>query len=326
MTNMRLKSEKEKATKTKMAAIMFAVALVVTVLAAGAMTLTATQAVNIRTSFRSVHFLGKGIAVNPANPLQDVHIITMGAADVEVDEDNNVTNVSLGVLNLQNSSYLLKNLAIGDGTVKGDVFMRPYSNGTDVGGFNVSLLGRATGDLWTGTLTINGQTWNVYLLEGKRKQTPEEEKNSVGEYCSTHPTDGTCRRGIENFCESNPQNERCVELMQKFCKTHLGDATCRQALRDFCTKHADNDKCETYCRRFPAICGQPTTGTSTSTQTETETQTSSSSTSSTSSTSSSSSSTTLTTSSTVTTGSSSTTTSSTTTTTSAATTTTTSSG
>lgn len=257
----------EKIIKTSIVAIVFTVALVAPLFAQN----IGMQALKPR--FKEIYLLGKGIAVNPSNS-QDIKIVKIGLAEVIVNVSGSEVNVTAGVLDFDNETFKLRDFSIGIDTTSGNI----YKNGTAVGTFSLNLISKPSDNIWTGSLTINGQTYNTYILEAQRKYTGLEIKESVAEYCGAHHDDKNCRGKIEDFCENNPTDVRCEALIHNYCKNNLKDGRCRETLRDLCQKTPSDGNCSEFCQRFPKVCGlikpkpttttvQPVTSTSSTTTT-----------------------------------------------------------
>lgn len=211
-------------------------------------------------SFKSIYFLGKGVAVNPSNS-QDISVVKIGAAELTVNIQGTSTDVNLGILYFGDTKYVLKDINAGNGTNSGNV----YLNNSVVGNYNLNLISKPSDNIWAGTITLSGTTYNAYILEAQRGFVGNEEQNAVAVYCQSHTDDSNCRNGTENFCASNPTDQRCVGLLNNYCKDHLMDGRCRQELGDFCKTHLQNNPtCQGFCQRYPETCGTTATTTTTS--------------------------------------------------------------
>jgi len=260
----------------------FLAAIMFTTLFAVPMFVQNVEAQGVNSQFKEIFFLGKGISANQANNT-DLYVVSMGAAQVTVNVSGQSTDVTVGVLNFGEVKYLLKDITSGNGTSSGNI----YNNSTVVGNYQLTLVSKPSDNIWAGTLTLNGVTYNTYLLEAHRQYTPAEEKNTVADYCQAHHDDANCRNKIEDFCQNNPSDQRCVALVNNFCKSHLHDGRCREALKNTCEHNSQSEQCTDFCKQFPKVCGtQTTTTTTSSTVSTTQTTTSISSTSTSSSTSS----------------------------------------
>lgn len=249
--------------------------------------------------FKTIGALGKGIAISSSDP-SNFKLIKVGVATVVINIGGTDTETSLGVLFLESSKYVLKNVNIGDGNFSADV----YLNDTKVGTISASLKTHGEDLIWFGNLTIDNTSWNVYMLEGQRKINASELGQEAEDNCGQNPqacndvargignrfcaktTDKSCRDKINEFCTQNPDDPRCVAMFREFCKNNLTDLRCRQELKEFCTANPTNAGCVKFCQRFPAACGltTPQTTTTTTTSTSVSTTTSSSTTTPTTST------------------------------------------
>ena len=236
-----------------MAAIVFATALALA-LAAPIFAQSTPQV-----SFKEIYLLGKGIAVNPTNN-QDLSIVTIGLAKVTVNVAGTNTDVVAGVLHFgSDQTYKVKNANVGNGTISGDL----YLNSSQVGSFSFTLVSKPSDNIWAGTITISGQTWNAYILEAHQQYSSSEEKQTIADYCANHQDDENCRNKVEDFCQNNPNDARCISLLHNYCKSNLQDGRCREALRDFCQKNASDSNCVGFCEKYPRVCGSSTATTTT---------------------------------------------------------------
>jgi hypothetical protein len=203
-----------------------------------------------KVSIKEIGILGKGLAISESDP-KDVHEIRIGLATVTVNLEEQITNVTAGVLYFDNSKYTVKGITIDNKTASGDV----YKNDTNVGSFQISLTSKVKWDLWIGTLTLNQSDYNLYILEGRRVVKSDELGDKVSNYCTAHHEDKSCKDKIKDFCQNNPQDARCVTLFKNYCRTHLDDEQCRQVLKDWCTTHSISAVCREYCEENPLVCG-----------------------------------------------------------------------
>lgn len=247
-----MKSEKANIMRISLAALVLAAAIAVPVIA---QSITATS---LNPRFKEIFFLGQGLAVNPANPLQDVKVVKTGIATVTVNVAGTDTDISIGVLYFDTDKYVLKDLSLGNGTASGNI----YLNNTVVGNFALNLISKPSDNIWDGTITLNGQTFNAYILEARRAYTQSEESQSVGDFCHNNPQDASCTQNIQQFCQDNPNDQKCVSIIREFCRTHLSDLRCRIALGDFCSQHqTNNPTCQEFCKKYPNLCSTSTSST-----------------------------------------------------------------
>lgn len=198
--------------------------------------------------YNQLYVLGKGLAVNPSNNM-DIDIVSIGVAQVLVNVKGSITNVTIGVMNFQNKTYVLKGLSITDSAISGNI----YLNDSSVGSFSLGLITKPTDDIWTGIMVLS-QTYNVYILEAHRAYTPSESSATIASYCK-NANDTNCTGSIEDFCKSNPNDSKCVSLENNYCKDNLQDSRCRQELSSYCQKNASAIPCVSLCQKYPGECG-----------------------------------------------------------------------
>ncbi len=184
---------------------------------------------------KALAILGKGIASNPSDPM-DFMIVKFGIGKIRV---SNGTVFSVGVLKLDDDRYRLRQIMIEDDHATGKI----YSNGSEVGSFDMSSVMKGETEVWAGTMDLNGVTYNTYVIEGVRPIRPSELKDKVVEYCRTHE-DANCRDRLKNYCENHPRDSRCVALFRAYCMNgHMDDIRCRQEFSRFCKEHPKNAHC-----------------------------------------------------------------------------------
>jgi len=266
-------------------ALIITAVLAITAISAIALTTTlatTTLADESTVRFKLIAVLGKGIAISGTDS-SIFKLIRVGIARVTLGD----TETALGVLFIDHAKYVLKDVTIGEGNVSGDV----YLNTTKVGTFSASTKTLGDDIVWFGTLTLDSQTWNVYLLEGHRRINAAELGEEASEKCGENPQacaelakgigrrfcekieDRSCREKIQEFCEKNPDDPRCVAMYRSFCKNNIEDSRCREELKEFCSENPTNDRCEKFCKRFPRICGESEETTTTTTSTTSTTST-----------------------------------------------------
>jgi len=248
--------------------------------------------VSLNPRIEILHVLGKGVAISSTNS-NDFKLLKIGVARVIVGLAGNETEVSVGILHLDTDAYRLRNIQVSNGTATAAI----YSNETMVG--SLSLMSTTKGDhlLWFGTITINNQSWNVYVLESERKVKPQEAAEKIENLCRDFPErcadvargigkgfcekvgDRSCREKIREFCEKNPTDRRCMAVFRSFCKENLEDERCRKELKEFCHENPTDEKCTNFCARYPRVCGPtpmttPTNNRTTSLETNTTTSSS----------------------------------------------------
>ncbi len=197
---------------------------------------------------RTLAVLGKGIAANPSDPL-DFMIVKFGLGIARAGNET----MALGVLVLDDSKYRLRDVTIEDGHATGNI----YSNGTQAGSFDVSSVMKGDTEVWAGTMTLDGKTYNVYVIEGVRPVRASELKEKVADYCREHPQEPECRNKVQEYCKNNPEDARCKALFRAYCLKgdNMKDLRCREAFREFCEEHPANARCVPFeLRRAKSYC------------------------------------------------------------------------
>jgi len=213
---------------------------------------TSVIAVSMKVSMKEIGLLGKGLAILE-NDSSDVHEIKIGVASVTVSLADQNTTLTAGVLYFDDAKYRVRNITVNNKTVSGDV----YLNDTQVGFFQVSLTPKNKTELWSGSLTLNSNNYNLYVLQGHRLLKADELADKVSDYCQAHHEDGNCSDKIREYCQNNPQDARCMALFRTHCRTHLEDEQCRENLKDWCTNNPHSELCKDYCELYPSFCGTP---------------------------------------------------------------------
>ncbi len=221
----------------------------------------------LKPTITTIGVLGRGIAISEDNP-KDFKILKIGIARLKVALQGEEQELAAGVLWLEDNRYLLKNVEIGEGNASADV----YLNATKVGNIDLTLVERVNTDIWVGTLSVNEENYNVYILEGQRKFKGFEFGEKISNVCRENPKEcndvakgignrfcdklnnTSCREKIKEFCEENPNDRRCVAIFRSYCEQNLEDARCRQELAKFCLENPNDEKCETFCQKFPVKC------------------------------------------------------------------------
>jgi hypothetical protein len=195
--------------------------------------------------------LGKGIASLPSDPL-NFKIVKVGVGKVKVDVNGTETKVTIGILFLDDEKYIVKELVIGNGSITGNLFQ----NATQKGSLSVKSVMKGNMEVWAGTLTVEGTAYNLYVLEAPRLIKKEELKDKIKDYCSGN-AEGNCSSRIEDFCENNPTDTRCLALFKAHCMkgNNLDDSRCRQFMLGWCQNNSEATDCrllaiqrtEKYC-------------------------------------------------------------------------------
>lgn len=205
-----------------------------------------------KTQIKTFGILGKGIASLPSDPL-NFKIVKAGVGTVRMTVLDQQTEITAGVLYLDEQRYSLKNIVIGNGSATADI----YLNDTQHGSLSLTSVIKSDTEIWAGTVTVDGTSYNTYILGGYRPIKANELKEKVSEYCSENSTDPKCGGNIQNFCENNPTDTRCLALFKAFClrKNNLDDSRCRQYMLTWCKDKSETEDCRAFAiERTGAYC------------------------------------------------------------------------
>jgi len=171
------------------------------------------------------------------------------------------TDITIGVMYLDDQKYVLKDVMISNGSVTAKV----YLNETTVGSLSASSVIKGGAEVWAGTLSVSGATYYLYILEASRPIKPAELKEKVKEYCS-ETGDRNCTSNIDEFCANNPTDTRCLALFKAYCLTrnNMDDSRCRELMNRLCQNNSESENCTAfviqtsgaYCAAHPgtAVC------------------------------------------------------------------------
>ncbi len=205
----------------------------------------------VEPKIKTLVFVGKGIAVSPNDPL-DFRMVKAGVGSVKVSLAGETTELKVGVLILDGEKYKLKNIVDdSDGGVSGDV----YRNNSRVGSFSVSSVLKDDITVWAGKLEVNGETFNLYILEASRKARPDEIREKISDYCKANKNDPNCRQRMAEYCKNNLDDSRCKEIFRRYCKNNLDDSRCREYIRSYCDKNPEIEDCRVFVvKRTAKFC------------------------------------------------------------------------
>lgn len=240
---------------------LFALAIALLVIGVLAVASASAQQ-NVRARIKTLGAFGNGLAVSQDNSME-FELIKVGIAGVKVGLADEETSVKVGILHFGEDNYRLKDIVIGNGSVTANI----YLNDTQVGSISLNSYPKGDKEVWAGTLELNGETYNAYVLQANRVVKPLEKAEKAFEYCKNNPekckavmkavgqivcdpvTDGNCRDRIRNFCEQYPDDNRCKALRLAQCKFNLEDADCRAEIMGVCRNNAT----ETACQRLGEV-------------------------------------------------------------------------
>ena len=199
---------------------------------------------------------GNGLAISQSDPM-DFELIRIGTAGVKFISGDNESVVKVGVLYFGEDRYLLRDVVIGNASASANI----YLNDTQVGSISLDSYLKGDREVWAGTLTLNGVTFNAYVIQAPRIRTALENAERVRDYCRNNPekckavmkavgnilcdpvTDGNCRNRIRDFCNQTPEDSRCKALRFAYCRQHPEDADCRSELMGVCRNNSTEKAC-----------------------------------------------------------------------------------
>jgi len=200
--------------------------------------------------------LGYGIATSQSNPM-DFQLIKVGIAGVSVTDANGTETVKkAGVLHFGETKYRLKDAVIGNGTATASVY--DVNGTTQLGSLSLNSYIKWDREVWAGALTLNGVTYNAYIIQAPRVWKAEETADKIKDYCQNNPVKckaaikavgsiicdpegegNNCAEKIRTFCGQNPDDNRCKVVRWAYCKLHLDDANCRAEIIEKCKNITD---------------------------------------------------------------------------------------
>ena len=197
----------------------------------------------VRPVIKTLGVLGKGIAVSPSDPL-DFKMVKAGIATVRVSVLGEETELTVGILYLDEDRYKLKDIVKETGSVTANL----YQNDSQVGDLSLSSVTKANTEVWAGTLNVNGAQYYLYILEAPRPIRANEIRDKVSEYCRDNPDDTNCRNKVVDYCRNNPDDRRCREVFRRYCLqgNNLQDARCRNEITEYCKENKNARECVTY--------------------------------------------------------------------------------
>jgi len=216
---------------------------------------------------KTVGVLGRGLAISPTD-LMDFKIVKIGVLRVAVSVLGEEKEIVRGMIFLDGERYLIKDINLTNEFFSGNL----YQNETKKGNIELTLVVKNNEVVWVGTLTIEGSTYNTYILEAPRLPKREEIREQVREFCEAYPEkckekirgigpnycnktfDRSCREKIAEFCEEHPEDSRCKALRLAFCMAHTDDTRCREWIKEFCKENPESSVCKAFrvraTRRF----------------------------------------------------------------------------
>jgi hypothetical protein len=210
------------------------------------LTPTFVQAASV---LHKIYFLGRGIAVSPSDPLDFMMVkVGLGAAKPTTD-----TVLRVGVMILDEQKYRIKEVSVANGSATGNL----YLNGTQVGSFDVLSVMKGDAEVWAGTLTLDGTTYHLYILNAPRKVKPAELKDKVKDYCAENTDDVDCKEKVNDYCQDNPDAMKCKEVFRRYCQNNLDDSRCREFIFNYCKDRPMDATCRLFAvKRSAEFCDE----------------------------------------------------------------------
>jgi len=209
--------------------------------------LLAPMIVQAASLLNKIYFLGKGIAVSPSDPL-DFMMVKVGVGAIKPTAN---TEQRVGVMILDEEKYRLREVIVANGSATGNL----YLNATLVGSFDVLSVIKGDVEVWAGTLTLDGKTYNLYILDAPRRITAAELKDKVTDYCRNNTDDPNCRERINEYCQNNPDDSRCKEIFRRYCQDNLDDSRCREFMFRYCKERPLDATCRLFAvKRTAEFC------------------------------------------------------------------------
>jgi len=202
--------------------------------------------------------MGNGLAISQSDTM-NFELIKVAFAGVRVGLLDETAEVLVGVLHFGEDKYRLKDVEIGNGSSSANIY---DSSGANVGSISLDSYPKGDREVWAGTLTLNEETYNAYVIQAPRVIKPVEKAGKIFDYCKNNPAkckavmkaagsivcdpekEGTsCRDKIKSFCEQHPDDNRCKALKLAYCKIHLDDADCRAEIMEKCKANLNEEVC-----------------------------------------------------------------------------------
>lgn len=198
---------------------------------------------------KTLGVLGKGLAVSQTDPMS-FKLLKVGIAKMNVSVLGEETEITIGVLFLDDEKYKVKDIVLGNDSVTANL----YSNDTKVGSLQASSITKGDSIIWAGTMTVNSNNYNIYVLEVARGPKPFELVDKVGDFCKENPV--MCLRAagqvvkkadeVKDFCKENPDNEKCKKIFRFYCQNNLQDSRCKEALKEYCESNSSDEICQNF--------------------------------------------------------------------------------
>jgi hypothetical protein len=187
-----------------------------------------------------IYFLGRGFAVDPADPLGLLEIKLAAAAVRLLGEE-----LGVGILALDDARYKLSGVTVTDGTLSAAL----TGPAGETGSLKCTRVTKRELDVGVCALAIGDKTYTAYVLEAKRKFREDEKPPDIKTYCQNNPDDARCRHHYRDFCAQNPAAPECSrEDWPAEC------LSCARDCEEKCTTAPDPDACFLSCKPECKVC------------------------------------------------------------------------
>jgi hypothetical protein len=233
-----------------------------------------------------IHFLGDGVAiygwektqtsVSVANILMGIKkaSIAIGSFPARIREmqlPNTTTDDielikefvdvrRMGLLKLDEKKYGLTEITITETSFKGKVYSSPSKNAELIGTFELNKYETDTAlkatETWLGNLKIKENEEEKELglfMTMKKMYTVRELSQKIEHYCLlTENGSPQCLQikqqnpSVKDFCETNPNDPKCVQLQFEYCATQPDNPRCQNYLINYC-KMIPNEENPRFC-------------------------------------------------------------------------------
>ena len=211
------------------------------------------RAVVVQRPITRLHLTGSGLAISEDDAFDFIHAkVVIGAvkvkATVNTITDSEFAVERLGVLMLDDGKYYLKNIAVSTDTISAEIFGTTTTTNADsesIGELKVKRFEKPGKDVWAGNMVLSGNAYNVYFLGMARNFKLEEVTEKIGNYCEENPDDEKCV-SIVAKCDAN--KEKCAEDVSNYCTENSSDLKCLQIKKQYCLKNASDERCREYLK------------------------------------------------------------------------------
>ncbi|MEM5793072.1 MAG: hypothetical protein QXY45_01775 [Candidatus Aenigmatarchaeota archaeon] len=207
-------------------------------------TTTSTTLSNQKLKMKTIALLGKGIAISQIDS-SNFRAVKIGIARAIVANGAEEKNFNLGIIELDGTKYLLKNVLIKDGELAAEIYQLPKNTDNQkIGSIQLKsyLNQEMKMEIWAGTLNLS-ENFNLYIINVPRQFKNLEIKEKIKEYCSQNENE-KCKY-IEKKCLQNTEDESCKQIILDYCENNIDDSRCRSILNQNCSNNTDE-----RCQRF----------------------------------------------------------------------------